>query len=183
LGRGISFIRFDKFAASCIAGNPERRGGPTPPSTLPPRPWLVILSAAKNLALLRVNFEKKRLEIMNYLHNNLLNERLVENSGRRYVPPAQNIIVQEEVMSHRANRWKSILIIPALGVLLMAGGVARTQASDRDHECDQRIHKAEDNLRKAVDKHGERSGQAEKRRHELEQAKRDCGRDHDHDRR
>ncbi len=82
-------------------------------------------------------------------------------------------------MSHEVSRWKSILFVPALGVLLLAGGVARTRASDNDRHCDQRIHKAEDNLRKAVDKHGEHSSQAEKRRHELDEAKRTCGDDHD----
>jgi len=84
-------------------------------------------------------------------------------------------------MLHEVSRWKSILFVPALGVMLLAGGVARTQASDNDRHCDQRIHKAEDNLRKAVDRHGEHSSQAEKRRHELEESKRSCGGDHDHD--
>ena len=82
-------------------------------------------------------------------------------------------------MSRKANRWKSILIVPALAVLLLAGVAARTQASGYDHQCDQRIHKAEENLRKAVDRHGEHSSQAEKRRHELEEVKKSCGGDHD----
>ena len=89
-------------------------------------------------------------------------------------------------MSSRVDRWKKILFVPALGVLLLAGGAALTQASDNVRHCDQRIHKAEENLRKAVDRHGEQSREAEKRRHELEEAKRSCGgdrdRDHDHDR-
>ena len=84
-------------------------------------------------------------------------------------------------MSHRVNRWKNILFVPALGVLLLAGGAALTQASDNDRRCNQRIHKAEENLRKAVNRHGEQSRQAEKRRHELEEAQRSCGGDHDHD--
>jgi hypothetical protein len=78
-------------------------------------------------------------------------------------------------MSHKVNRWKNILFVPALGVFLLAGGVARTLASDNGRHCDQRIHKAEENLRKAVDRHGEHSRPAEKRRHELEEAKRGCG--------
>ena len=82
-------------------------------------------------------------------------------------------------MSHKENGWKSILFVPALGVFLLAGGVARTQAGDNDRQCDQRIHKAEGNLRKAVARHGEQSPQAEKRRHELEEAKRGCGGGHD----
>jgi hypothetical protein len=68
--------------------------------------------------------------------------------------------MQEEVMSHKVNCWKKILFVPALGVFLLVGGVARTQASDNDRHCDQRIHKAEEQLRKAVDKHGEHSRQA-----------------------
>jgi len=60
---------------------------------------------------------------------------------------------------------------------LLAGGAARTQASDNDRQCDQRIHKAEENLRKAIDRHGEHSTQGEKRRHDLEEAKRSCGGD------
>ena len=82
-------------------------------------------------------------------------------------------------MSHNVNRWKNILFVPALGLLLLAGGVARTQASDNDRHCEQRIHKAEEKLRKEIDRHGEQSRQAEKRRHELEEAKRSCGGDHD----
>ena len=82
-------------------------------------------------------------------------------------------------MSHKVNRWKNILFVPALGVLLLAGGVARTQASDNDRQCEQRIHKAEENLRKEIDRHGEHSRQAEKRRHELEEAKRSCRGDRD----
>lgn len=82
-------------------------------------------------------------------------------------------------MSHKVNRWKNILFVPALGVLLLAGGVARTQASDNHRRCEQRIHQAEEKLRREIDRHGERSRQAEKRRHELEQARRSCGEDRD----
>ena len=82
-------------------------------------------------------------------------------------------------MSRKVNRWKSILCVPALGVLLLAGGVARTQASDNDRQCQQRIHRAEEKLRKEIDRHGEHSRQAEKRRHELEEAQRSCGGDRD----
>jgi len=82
-------------------------------------------------------------------------------------------------MSPKVNRWKNILFVPALGVLLLAGGVARTQASDNDRQCQQRIHRAEEKLRKEIDRHGEHSRQAEKRRHELEEAQRSCGGDRD----
>jgi hypothetical protein len=76
-------------------------------------------------------------------------------------------------MSHEVNRWKNILLVPALGALLLGGGAASTWSCDN---CDQRIHKAEENLRKAIDRHGEHSSQAEQRRRELEETKRSCGR-------
>lgn len=82
-------------------------------------------------------------------------------------------------MSRRANRWKNVLLIPVLGVMLLAGGAALTKAGDNDRQCEDRVHKAEENLRKAVDRHGEHSSQAEKRRHELEEVRKGCGGDHD----
>jgi len=82
-------------------------------------------------------------------------------------------------MSHKVNRWKNVLLVPALGVMLLAAGGAGRWSCDNDRHCDQRIHKAEENLRKAVERHGEHSRQAEDRRHELEEAERSCGRVHD----
>jgi hypothetical protein len=76
-------------------------------------------------------------------------------------------------MSLEVNRWKSVLLVPALGALLLAGGAAGTWSCNN---CDQRIHKAEENLRKAIERHGEHSRQADDRRHELEETKRSCGR-------
>lgn len=81
------------------------------------------------------------------------------------------------------------LVTAVLSACLMLSCFAFAQERhDRDHEqdrkCQQRIHKAEGNLQQAIRKHGERSKQAEKRRHELEQARERCGhhdRDHDHD--
>ncbi|HZU31310.1 MAG TPA: hypothetical protein VFB79_09355 [Candidatus Angelobacter sp.] len=57
-----------------------------------------------------------------------------------------------------------------LGMFLV--GIVPAQALDR--HCDDRIRKAEFNLREAVRKHGEHSRQAEKRRHELEDARAHC---------
>ena len=76
-------------------------------------------------------------------------------------------------MSHKVNRWKSILLVPALRASLLAGSAAGTWSCEN---CDQRIHKAEENLRKAVERHGAHSREAEQRRHELEETKRSCGR-------
>ena len=71
-------------------------------------------------------------------------------------------------------------------VALFLGGAVPTQALDRDHDndrkCEQRIRNAENKLQQAVRKHGERSRQAEQRRHELQEARQRCHRgDRDHD--
>ena len=50
-----------------------------------------------------------------------------------------------------------------------------------DERCEERVHKAERNLEREVQKHGEHSRQAEKRRHELDEAREKCGHDHDRD--
>ena len=64
------------------------------------------------------------------------------------------------------------------------GGGPPARAGDRDRECSERIRKAEAKLRREIDRHGERSRQAEKRRYELERERERCGggRDRDHDR-
>ena len=62
------------------------------------------------------------------------------------------------------------------GFLLLAS-LAPVPAVAAPH-CRQRIERAEDNLRRAIRKHGERSRQAEKRRRELEEVRARC-----HDRR
>jgi hypothetical protein len=78
---------------------------------------------------------------------------------------------------------KSILVAAALGGFLLFTGAPATRAQDhdRDRQCEQRIHKAEAKLQKEIERHGEQSRQAEKRRHELEQVRQSCHRDHDHD--
>lgn len=69
-----------------------------------------------------------------------------------------------------------------LGASLLAG-VATPARADRDDKCRHDIRKAEQNLEKAIRKHGERSRQAEQRRRQLEEVRERCqGRDRDHDR-
>ena len=66
---------------------------------------------------------------------------------------------------------------------LMLGSILPAQARDN---CEKRIHRAEQNLNKAIRRHGEHSSQARNRRRQLEEAREQCGhRDHkrDHDRR
>jgi hypothetical protein len=84
----------------------------------------------------------------------------------------------------RVKHGKTILLATVFGVFLLVGGVAPILAGDRDHDCRERIHKAEAKLRREIDRHGEHSRQAEKRRYELERARERCGgdRDRDHDR-
>ena len=81
-------------------------------------------------------------------------------------------------MLRGVKRCKNILFLAALGVGLLMSVGTLTRAADYDKDCRKRIHNAEKNLRKAVDKHGEHSRQAEKRRHELEEVRRNCGEEH-----
>lgn len=71
-----------------------------------------------------------------------------------------------------------------LGFSLLAGTALPSHARDRDDACRRQVQKAEQNLDKAIRKHGERSRQAEKRRRQLEKARQRChmgDRDHDRD--
>lgn len=78
---------------------------------------------------------------------------------------------------------KTKLLVAALIVFGFAAGAVTARAVDRDDKCEKQVHRAEQNLDKAVHKHGEHSKQAEQRRHELEEARERChhGGDHDHD--
>lgn len=77
---------------------------------------------------------------------------------------------------------RSIRIL-CTALLSIAGLVASSvpARADRDDQCEKRIHQAEQKLRKAIQHHGENSRQAHKRREELEEAERRCGRHHDRD--
>jgi hypothetical protein len=72
-----------------------------------------------------------------------------------------------------------------VAILSVAGlmGSSLPARADRDDKCERRVHQAEDKLRDAIQRHGEYSKQAHKRREQLEEARRRCGyRDHEHDR-
>jgi hypothetical protein len=74
------------------------------------------------------------------------------------------------------------MLCAMLGASLLAG-VATPAGADRDDRCRNDIRKAEQNLEKAVRKHGERSKQAEQRRRQLEEVRERCHwREHEHDR-
>jgi hypothetical protein len=71
------------------------------------------------------------------------------------------------------------ILCAMLGASLTAGVAMPARADDK---CSRDIHKAEENLQKAVQKHGEHSRQAEDRRHQLEAVRERCkAHDHDHD--
>jgi hypothetical protein len=72
---------------------------------------------------------------------------------------------------------KARVIVAALALVATAAPVlAVDRDHDRERKCEQNIHKAEAKLQDAIRKHGERSRQAEKRRHELEEARERCHR-------
>ena len=74
-------------------------------------------------------------------------------------------------MLHKGKTIVSAIVI----ALFLAGTVpARALVRDDDRRCEERIHKAEANLQNAIRKHGERSRQAERRRHELQEARERC---------
>ncbi len=84
-----------------------------------------------------------------------------------------------------------ILCVALLTTVGLVGSSLPARADDRDDRrvrCERRIHQAEDKLRDAVQRHGEDSKQARKRREQLEQERRNCPdyhdaehHDHDHD--
>ena len=81
-------------------------------------------------------------------------------------------------MLHKTRLFISTLIIGGFIVTALP-----IQAFDRDDErCERQIHKAQEQLEKAVHKHGEHSRQAEEKRHHLEEVRERCHHDHDRDR-
>jgi len=76
--------------------------------------------------------------------------------------------------------------ILCIALLAIAGLVGTSLPARADEKCERRIHQAEDRLRDAVQRYGDDSKEARKRRHELEEAKRKCpdyrGDHHDADR-
>ncbi len=73
-------------------------------------------------------------------------------------------------------------LVLILVVAFLGGSALPAKALDRDDErCHRQVEKAERNLNKAVRRHGEHSPQAERRRHELEEARERCRHDRDHD--
>jgi hypothetical protein len=76
------------------------------------------------------------------------------------------------------RRMSAVALV--LSALLLGGAVP--VRADRHDDCRRDIHRAEWNLRRAIDRHGEGSRQAEFRRHQLHEIRERC-RDYDHERR
>jgi hypothetical protein len=75
------------------------------------------------------------------------------------------------------TRTIRILAVALLTIVGLVGTSLPARADDRDERrarCEQRIHAAQDKVRDAVQRHGEDSKQARKRREELEEQKRNC---------
>ena len=77
------------------------------------------------------------------------------------------------------TRMIRMLCIALLTIIGLVGSSLPVRAEDRHDACERQIHQAEDKLRDAIQRHGEDSKQARKRRQELEEAKRRCGDHHD----
>jgi hypothetical protein len=71
---------------------------------------------------------------------------------------------------------KAGLLAAALCGFLIVGGAAPAQARPRDERCELRIHRAEEKLEQAIHRHGPNSRQAQKRRHQLDEAREHCHR-------
>ena len=68
---------------------------------------------------------------------------------------------------------KNTVVAAMLGGALLIGGALPSLADSR-HDCEKRIRKAEDNLQREMQRHGERSREAERRRHDLERERQNC---------
>ncbi len=69
---------------------------------------------------------------------------------------------------------KASLLAAVLSAFLLFCGATPAQAHDGDGNCARRIHRAEEKLEREIYRHGPYSRQAEKRRHELEEARERC---------
>jgi hypothetical protein len=90
-------------------------------------------------------------------------------------------------MTRKFTFGKTTMLAAVLGGMFVVGGGAAFGADrEKDREkCEQRIHKAEENLRKQIYHHGERSRQAEIARDNLDEQRDKCRREfreHDRDR-
>ena len=79
-----------------------------------------------------------------------------------------------QVLRHRSKNsffGKTALAAAALAGFLMFTAAPRLRADD---DCQRRIARADHRLHEAIEHHGYRSGQAERRRHELHELRERC---------
>ena len=77
------------------------------------------------------------------------------------------------------HKFRKTGMAALLGASLLVGGAVSVEAqsryqADRHYRCEQRIRRAEANLQRAIQRHGEHSRQAERRRRELEEIRARC---------
>ncbi len=77
-------------------------------------------------------------------------------------------------MREAIRKSKNVLFVALVGAALAMVTLSVSPAADHESDCRKRIHVAEERLQKAIDKHGEHSPEAERRRHELEDVRKDC---------
>jgi hypothetical protein len=76
-------------------------------------------------------------------------------------------------MSHKLRKTGMAVLLGA-SLLMGVSVTTQAQAPDRHYRCEQRVRRAEENLRRAIARHGEHSRQAERRRRELEEVRARC---------
>jgi hypothetical protein len=76
-------------------------------------------------------------------------------------------------MARKAGMISTLLI----GLFIVSAAIP-AQARWFSRDCESRTRKAEMRLRKAEEKHGRHSVQAQKKRHELQEIRERCGREH-----
>jgi hemolysin activation/secretion protein len=74
-----------------------------------------------------------------------------------------------------ARTWKRLLVAGLMAGMLVAVPSVEAQRRPNNNKCVQRIRQAESNLQRAIQRHGQRSKQAAKRRRQLEMARERCG--------
>jgi hypothetical protein len=77
-----------------------------------------------------------------------------------------------QMLHHRAGKIGAAIV----GVLLLVGSASPAFARGHGKNCEEKIRRDEVHLREAVQKHGEHSKQAQKRREQLERARATCNR-------
>ena len=79
----------------------------------------------------------------------------------------------------RSLKIFSVALLTIVGLLGTSAPLKAQDRDDRHERCERRIHQAEEKLQSAIQRHGEDSRQAHRRREQLEEVRRECGDRHD----